>query len=259
MMMGPALYSRLLLLSFVIPNCSGFGVSSRLSSRKTTPNSEGNGSGRKGWDVGRFAKTAAFFGAFVPPNPIRFLSRAFGRRNSAGIVDAATALYTPKTPNGLEWGPLDDVVMGGRSKSSYDPSTGRWNGVIITEGGGFAGLRTKIMDPPLDLSACKGIVLKVRGNGQRIKFILRDDEQWNGIAWSSSFDTVDRGVSEVKLPFDGFTPTKFAQIVRLSTPLNKATITALQLTYSKFEYEGDLNPKFKAGEFSLIIDSISTF
>lgn len=56
--------------------------------------------------------------------------------------------------------------------------------------GGFAGIRTKTVTPGLDMSRCRGVVLRLTGDGQRYKFIARDSEEWNGIAWSYSFDTI---------------------------------------------------------------------
>jgi hypothetical protein len=50
---------------------------------------------------------------------------------------------------------------------------------------------------------------------------------------------------EVKIPFTRLIPTKFARTAPQSTPFDSSHVTALQLTLSKFEYDGGLNPKFQ--------------
>ena len=39
----------------------------------------------------------------------------------------------------------------------------------------------------------------------------------------------------------------------------KITTTGLQLTLSKFEYDGGLNPSFREGPFRLEVDAISFY
>ena len=51
--------------------------------------------------------------------------------------------------------------------------------------------------------------------------------------------------AEVKIPFSRLIPTKFARTAAQSTPFDSSRVTAVQLTLSKFEYDGGLNPKFK--------------
>jgi hypothetical protein len=51
--------------------------------------------------------------------------------------------------------------------------------------------RTRNLDPPLDLRGYTGIKLRVRGDGNRYKFILRDSDIWDGPSWSTTFDTAD--------------------------------------------------------------------
>lgn len=214
------------------------------------------------WDFGRFAKTAGEFGYLKPPNPLKVISQIMGSGTAAPgkAVPRNEVLWSPAiNPFGLVFRPLDDVVMGGSSASSFDDATGVWSGEVITIGGGFVGIRTLPFEPPLDFSLCSGIRLKVKGNGQRFKCIIRDDEEFNGIAWSFSFDTNPFFDTEVKIPFKDFVPTKFAKVVKPEPTLNAATISALQVTYSKFEYESDLNPKFNAGEFNLVIKEIDTY
>ena len=160
----------------------------------------------------------------------------------------------------MEWGSLDDVVMGGVSASAWEEegSLGVWKGVVRTESnGGFCGVRTRAFSPPLNLETCQGIRVRIRGDGQRYKFIIRDSTEWNGIAWSVSFDTRDGQWTNVDLPFSGFKPTKFARTLDGVRPFQKNSVTAFQFTLSKFEYNGDLNPSFRTGPFRFEVESVS--
>jgi hypothetical protein len=159
----------------------------------------------------------------------------------------------------LQWGPLDDVVMGGVSKTNLVPGDfrGVFTGYVSEENnGGFAGIRTKLT-APMDCSDCSKFKLRVKGDGQRFKFIARDTNEWNGVAWSTSFDTDTDMWTDVTIKISELKPTKFARIVEDSPPFNKANLRGLQLTLSKFEYEGSLNPKFVPGSFRLEVESIT--
>ena len=219
------------------------------------------------WEFGRFLKTANYYGAFTPRIRLPFFpsSQKSSNPKSAKPNDI---LWNSKDSNGLfqndfQWGPLDDVVMGGVSKTDLAPGQpfdGKWTGFTSSaNNGGFAGIRTKVFQSPLNLSSCKGLKIKIKGDGQRFKFILRDDDDWNGTAWSTSFDSEKDKLIEVKLPFDKFTPTRFARKLPNLIPFKKNNIRAMQLTLSKFEYEGALNPKFKEGPFTAVLESIETF
>ena len=153
--------------------------------------------------------------------------------------------------------------MGGVSESSFRVAggVGIFSGKVSTDNnGGFAGCRSKALTPALKLSGSRGLTLRVRGDGQRYKFIVRDSLDWNGIAWAQSFDTV-AGAQEwqdVQLPFDAFVPTLFARRVP-GAVLNTNQISTFQLTLSKFEYDSELNPAFSAGPFQLEIERVATY
>ena len=65
------------------------------------------------WDPVRFATTAAFFNA--PPSPGELLKRVL----TPPPVRPEGLLWSAERPELLEWGPLDDVVMGGVSRSTF--------------------------------------------------------------------------------------------------------------------------------------------
>lgn len=222
---------------------------------------------RQPWEFGRFLKTASFYGALKPKLPIvsdivREIKKRGAKQTSFSPRDLLWSSGANPTDDVI-WGPLDDVVMGGASRSDLNPGdafTGQWSGMVTTaNNGGFVGIRTKPFTIPFDVSACTGLVVRVKGDGNRYKTIIRDDDDWNGIAWSTSFDTrKNGGFVDVKMPLDKFIPTRFAKTVPLKK-FNKKNLTGLQLSLSKFEYDGALNPSFTEGPFELNVESISFY
>jgi hypothetical protein len=159
------------------------------------------------------------------------------------------------------WGALDDVVMGGVSSSQA-----RWNdGMVFTgnvstaNSGGFASIRTRNVDPPINLSPWQGTVLHVQGDGQRYKWILRDSSGWDSLAYSRSFDTKAGSAIAVRTPFRDMVATFRAKTKPDASPLNPSQIRSMQLMLSKFEYDGELNPTFQEGEFKLEVSRIGVF
>ena len=212
------------------------------------------------WDPQRFARTAFFFN-----QPQDVLQRLSPFPTSPATLDDGNLWSAKERVPRLIFGPLDDVVMGGVSESTFNTrdNVGIFSGTISTENnGGFAGCRSKALTPALNLSKSRCIKLRVRGDGQRYKFIVRDSYAWNGIAWAQSFDTLasqDRsGWQDIELPFSAFIPTLFAGRVP-GAVLNTGQITAVQLTLSKFEYDKELNPAFSIGPFKLELESISIY
>lgn len=210
------------------------------------------------WDFGRFVSTAATFNS-----PFAALQSMAGAAGTPLRVAKGDVVWSPTQQNGAEWATLDDVVMGGRSESRVALSSAGldWGGLVTTDGGGgFAGMRTKPLPRPLDLSACSGIELKVLGDGFRYKCILRDSTDWNGVAWTVSFNTKkSRAETRVRLPFTAFTPTRFARTLADAPPLATERVSTLQLTLSKFEYDDGLNPTFREGEFGLTLLEVRAF
>jgi hypothetical protein len=209
-------------------------------------------------NFGRFVKTLSFYDVLKPKLP-------FGRKPSGlgKTLKPNEIIWSMSQDTGVEWGPLDDVVMGGVSQSDLDIGSkfdGKWTGYLTdANNGGFVGIRTKKFDPPLDISQCRGIVLKVRGEGQKLKCICRDDDQWNGIAWTTSFDTTKNRTVSIKIPFGKLVPTKFARTVTGIAPFNSKTVYGVQLSYSKFEYDGGLNKSFREGPFEIVLEEVRTF
>ncbi|MCS6815066.1 MAG: CIA30 family protein [Cyanobacteria bacterium] len=223
------------------------------------------------WDFGRFLKTVAYFGEVPLLSKLDWFQHLMGSRVEPRLDAAALASteanllvdFTQPIANLSDhWGALDDVVMGGASQSQLIQQDGvaLFTGILSTaNSGGFASVRTRNIDPPLDLSAAMGIQLQVKGDGKRYKFMVRSQTQWDGIAYCYSFDTIAEQWITVQIPFAAMIPVFRARTLNSAEPLNTRQICSLQLMLSKFEYDGALNPHFAPGRFCLAVKTIATY
>lgn len=85
------------------------------------------------WDFSRFVKTAAFYDALLPRLP--FLSRL--KLNDRLVLKPNDVIWSSKKSSEqgdkIKWGPLDDIVMGGVSKSDIEPGQQDTSRQPITE------------------------------------------------------------------------------------------------------------------------------
>ncbi len=180
------------------------------------------------------------------------------------FTSPSVVTQTPTSNSQLSslWGALDDVVMGGVSNSTMRQldNAALFTGNVSTDNsGGFASVRSRNLEPALNLSGYEGIKLRVKGDGQRYKFLLRSDDKWDSIAYSHSFDTEAGTWIDVPIPFNTLIPAFRAKTLPDAAPLNTSHICALQLMLSKFEYDGNLNPHFTPGSFALELQAISAY
>ena len=190
-------------------------------------------------------------------NLIKVISRYIPPATDKVLFDFAN----PNADIKETWGAIDDVVMGGVSKSNIRLADGKaiFLGIVSTDNnGGFASVRTRNLEPPLDLSEYEGIELKVIGDGKRYKFITRCEGKWDGVGYSHSFDTVDNFATIIRIPFQDLIPVFRAKTVS-DAQFDRSKIYSLQLMLSKFEYDGELNPKFEAGSFRLAVEYIKAY
>jgi uncharacterized protein YbjT (DUF2867 family) len=131
--------------------------------------------------------------------------------------------------------------------------------VSTANSGGFASVRTRNFEPAMNLSGYQGIELRVKGDGKRYKFILRNDSKWDSIAYCYSFDTVYNITTTLRIPFNQLIPVFRAKTLKDGEPFDPSTVYSIQLMLSKFEYDKQLNPKFSPGIFQLQIESIKAY
>ncbi|RLN08825.1 uncharacterized protein C2845_PM11G19840 [Panicum miliaceum] len=200
-----------------------------------------------------------------------------GMRNLINAIKNSVGLSEGKLLFGLKgnlsgkivWGALDDVVMGGVSESTFQilPTgsetggpTGLFKGTVSTSNnGGFTSIRTKNFTVPEDLSAYDGIELRVKGDGRRYKLIIRTSYEWDTVGYTESFDTTKGEWQSVKIPFASLKPIFRARTMTDAPPFDASNITSLQLMFSKFEYDGKLNPTFNEGPLELPFSSIRAY
>lgn len=216
------------------------------------------------WSAGRFLQTLNYFEVIPVVNWLQKMF--FGSPPPPQLPQLQAGLIfdfrQPSENIQQIWGALDDVVMGGVSASSLQiqEEGALFTGYVSTaNSGGFASVRSRNFDPPLNLANHVGIELYVKGDGQRYKFFIRDEEGWDSIAYAYSFDTVADQWISVRIPFAEMIPVFRAKTVNNARPLNPSRICSLQLMLSKFEYDGALNPHFQAGEFQLLVQTIGVY
>ncbi|EXC10939.1 hypothetical protein L484_004838 [Morus notabilis] len=204
-----------------------------------------------------------------PPEKVEYI----GMKNLLNAVKKSVGLRNGTLIFGFEdgnfkelaWGALDDVVMGGVSESTFQIDqtggengrpTGIFKGVVsTTNNGGFTSIRTKNFTVPEDLSAYDGLELRLKGDGRRYKFMIRTSSDWDALAYTVGFDTVKDQWQSVRLPFSSLRPIFRAQTVFGAPPFDPANV----LMFSKFEYDGKLNPTFVEGAFQLPVSSIRAY
>jgi hypothetical protein len=222
------------------------------------------------WNPGRFLKTLIYFDVLPFSRCLRqLLQQSSMSQSTIWVADDRPGEqvlfdFTAIAPStlGTIWGPLDDVVMGGVSASSVDLTN---QGLLFTgnvstaNSGGFASIRTRNFDPPFNLGGYSGIQLRLKGDGNRYKFLMRCDTGWDSVAYSYSFDTIADQWIEVALPFADLLPVFRARTRPDMAAFNPERVYSLQLMLSKFEYDGSLNPHFMAGQFALHVASIRAY
>jgi len=158
-------------------------------------------------------------------------------------------LYRFDTPDAiLDWGPVDDVVMGGVSRSTMRPdlaSHAVFEGVVSLErNGGFASVRSR--PRPLGVEGAVACVLDVRGDGKRYKLNLRTDNLYDGVNYQLPFDAPAGVWATVRLDLASFAATFRGRVVD-APPLDPARLTQVGLVIADRQ----------AGPFRLEVRTIS--
>lgn len=127
------------------------------------------------------------------------------------------------------WSPVNDVVMGGVSRSAISQTeygTGLFSGYLSLENnGGFASVRTPVN--PAGLTAHTGLMLKVKGDGRTYQLRLRTDDRFDGVSYRAAFPTEAGQWTTITLPFNEFQPTFRGRLLSDVPPLDPADIRQL--------------------------------
>jgi hypothetical protein len=166
----------------------------------------------------------------------------------AALLMATVLLDFDDSADVALWRPVDDVVMGGLSRSSFglaEPGIARFSGNVSLENfGGFASVRTPPRD--WDTAGATAFVLRVHGDGRTYKFTLRTSDGSDGIQYQSRFTPPAGEWSEVRLPIASFVATFRGRKVPFAPSLDAARVRAIGFMVSDRQ----------AGPFELLIDRI---
>lgn len=165
------------------------------------------------------------------------------------LIMATTLLDFDDAAEAAAWYAVDDVVMGGVSRSGFDlpePGIARFSGrVSLENGGGFASVRTPPGD--WDTAGVTAFVLRVRGDGRRYKFNIRNADGFDGVQYQAGFTPPAGEWTEIRLPVASFVPTFRGRTLAGVPPLDPAEVRALGFMVSEKQ----------AGPFELLIDRIA--
>jgi hypothetical protein len=162
---------------------------------------------------------------------------------------AVTLLDFDDPADAALWRPVDDVVMGGVSRSAFDQAgagVARFHGnVSLENSGGFASVRTPPRD--WDTAGAAAFVLRVRGDGKTYKFTIRTGDGFDGIQYQARFVAPAGEWTDVRLPVREFVATFRGRTVPFAPSLDAAQVRALGLMISDKQ----------AGPFELLLDRIA--
>jgi hypothetical protein len=165
------------------------------------------------------------------------------------LLVAITLLDFDDPADAALWRPVDDVVMGGVSRSAFEQAaTGvaRFRGNVSLENfGGFASVRTPPRD--WDTAGAEAFVLRVRGDGKTYKFTIRTGDGFDGIQYQQRFTATADTWHDVRLPVRDFVATFRGRKVPFAPSLDPAKVRAIGLMISDKQ----------AGPFELLIERIA--
>jgi len=134
----------------------------------------------------------------------------------------------------LQWQPIGDPVMGGRSEGRVAIKAGQgcFSGTVRPDnGGGFASAKTDL-PKPLDASDYTGIEFLSQGDGKTYKVGLRNTTDRRRPVYQHSFTPPPGEWSRIRLPFAGFVPTWRGKVLTDSEPLDTSRLASVSLFIS---------------------------
>jgi len=148
----------------------------------------------------------------------------------------------------LAWQPIDDVVMGGVSRSTFKQAAhgiASFGGVVsLDNGGGFASVRTE--PQAWATGGAESFMLRCRGDGRQYKFTVRTDDGFDGVQYQARFAPPRGEWTTVVLPLTEFVASFRGRPVPGVQPLDPAHVRQLGLMISDRQ----------AGPFELLLEWI---
>ena len=172
-----------------------------------------------------------------------FAYPAFSFQNPLDLYD-----FSASKSSG-SWMIVNDGVMGGVSRSQLSlSSTGTLlfqGNVSLDYGGGFASVRSVFKT--VDAGNFNGILIMVKGDGKTYQLRVRQQKQFDGVAFFQRFETTKGEWSEIFLPFNRFQASYRGRLLLDHPKLNRKEISQIGLMISDKQ----------KGEFSLEVKRIA--
>lgn len=125
-----------------------------------------------------------------------------------------------------QWLAVNDGVMGGVSSGRMTETAEglSFQGKLSLENnGGFSSVRRLVRE---DASKTSGVRLTVRGDGRRYQLRLRQDREFDGVAWRVEFDTQDEWQT-LEFAYSEFVPVFRGREVRSAGPVVPGQISQI--------------------------------
>jgi monofunctional biosynthetic peptidoglycan transglycosylase len=150
-----------------------------------------------------------------------------------------------------QWRIINDGVMGGISQSEIflsDQGTAIFQGTVSLENnGGFASTRTIPLS--YNIGGYKGLVMRVKGDGQKYQARLHTSSRFDGISYRHHFETQPDTWMTIRIPFHDFVPVFRGRILNDVPPISPEQIQQI----------GFLISDKQAGPFRLEIEWIQAY
>ena len=134
------------------------------------------------------------------------------------LMSVALMTMTTLDMDANAWRSINDGVMGGLSSGGMiqrDEGL-RFTGELSLENnGGFSSVRRLVEQ---DLSGATSVRLEVRGDGREYQFRIRQDSQFDGVAWRAMFPTENEWQT-VEIALDEFVPVFRGRTVAKAGPV----------------------------------------
>lgn len=124
------------------------------------------------------------------------------------------------------WYAVNDDVMGGVSSGKMTVTDDQllFHGELsLQNNGGFASVRRRVSE---DMAGSIGIRLTVKGDGRKYQFRLRQDRNFDGVAWRHEFSS-DGSTQVLELSYADFEPVFRGRLVREAGPVVPGQITQI--------------------------------
>jgi monofunctional biosynthetic peptidoglycan transglycosylase len=132
---------------------------------------------------------------------------------------------------GRDWRQVSDSLTGGGSECTLK-STARgsciFEGHVYLRGGkGYAILQSE--PGHYDLEGCRGLTVRLRGDGKTYTIGLKDNDDFGGIEYRAHIKTADGARMAVQIPFDECEVVEFDMPVDNARPLRTGNIRQVSL------------------------------